>query len=183
MLTHPVNVWLICTDLGTGNGHRTKMSPRNPNVPLVQSQYHIIYPTNPRGALDDCIEHRLHVRRRAADDAEHLGCCCLMLQGFPQFRVAFLYLFEQSYILDGDYRLICKCLEERYLLLGERIDYRTSNKNGPNWNLFAQEWHSKYGSITFSFGGSPELRKLSRGYGQQILYVDYLTVDHCPATR
>ncbi|TKS58070.1 MAG: hypothetical protein EWM72_03243 [Nitrospira sp.] len=61
------------------------MSPRNKTVPLAESQHHVIDPTNPGGALDDGIEHRLHVGRRAADDAEHLGSCRLMLQGFAQF--------------------------------------------------------------------------------------------------
>ena len=66
------------------------MSPRNHNVPVVESQDHVIDPTNPRGALDDGIQDRLHVRRRAADDAEHLGRCRLMLQGLAQFCIALL---------------------------------------------------------------------------------------------
>ena len=61
------------------------MSPRNHNVTLTESQHHVIDPANPSGALDDCVEDRLHVRRRAADDAEHLGGCGLMLQGLAQF--------------------------------------------------------------------------------------------------
>ena len=56
------------------------MSPRNHSCPLAESQHHVIDPTNPCGALDDGVEDRLHVGRRAADDAEHLGCCGLMLQ-------------------------------------------------------------------------------------------------------
>ena len=67
------------------------MSPRN-HRPLAESQHHVINPTNPRGALDDGVEHRLHVRRRAADDAEHLGRCRLMLQGLAQFCVALLQI-------------------------------------------------------------------------------------------
>ena len=87
------------------------MSPRNHSVSLAESQHHIIDPTNPRGALDDGIEHRLHVGRRAADDAEHLGRRGLMLQGLAQFRVALLDLFEQSHVFDGDHRLVSKGLE------------------------------------------------------------------------
>ena len=73
--------------------------------PLAESQHHVINPTNPCGALDDGVEHRLHVRRRPADDAEHLGGCRLMLQGFAQFCVALLQFFEQPHVLDGDDRL------------------------------------------------------------------------------
>ena len=72
------------------------MSPRNHSVPLAESQHHVIDPTNPGRALDDGVEHRLHVRRRAADDAEHLGRCRLMLQRLAQFRVALLEFFEQA---------------------------------------------------------------------------------------
>ena len=81
------------------------MSPRNHSVPLAESQHHVIDPTNPGRALDDGVEHRLHVRGRAADDAEHFGRCRLMLQGFAQFRVALLQFFEQPDVLDGDYGL------------------------------------------------------------------------------
>ena len=66
------------------------MSPRNHSVALAESQHHVINPTNPRGALDDGVEDRLHVRGRAADDAEHLGGRGLMLQCLAQFCVALL---------------------------------------------------------------------------------------------
>ena len=82
------------------------MSPRNHIVPLVESQHHVIDSANPCGALDDGVEHRLHVRGRAADDAEYLGGCRLMLQRFAQFRVAFLDLFKQADVLDRDDRLV-----------------------------------------------------------------------------
>src|SRR5262249_16412439 len=79
LLTYPLEIWLINTDLNASNGYRTRMSPRSQNVSVAESQHHAINPTNPRCALDDGIEHRLHVRRRAANDAKHLGSCRLML--------------------------------------------------------------------------------------------------------
>ena len=106
MLAHPAKLWLINTDLDAANGYGTKMSPRNHSVPLAESQHHVINPTNPGGALDDGVEDRLHVRRRAADDAEHLGRCRLMLQGLAQFCVALLEFLEQPHVLDGDDRLV-----------------------------------------------------------------------------
>ena len=72
----------------------------------MEPQHHVIDPTNPGGALDDGVEDRLHVRRRAADDAEHLGCCRLMLQRLAQFRVALAEFLEQANVLDGDHCLI-----------------------------------------------------------------------------
>ena len=66
------------------------MSPRNQNVSLTQSQRHIINSTNPSRALDDGVQYGLHVRGRAADNAEHLGRRGLMFQGLAQFRIALL---------------------------------------------------------------------------------------------
>ncbi len=66
------------------------MRPRNHSISLKQSQQHVVDPANLRRALDDRIEDRLHIRRRAADDAEHFRGCSLMLQGFAQFCVALL---------------------------------------------------------------------------------------------
>ena len=88
------------------------MSPRNHSCSLTESQHHVIDPTNPGGALDDSVKDRLHVRRRAADDAEHLGRCRLMLQRLAQFRVALLQFFKQPHVLDGDDRLVSERLEK-----------------------------------------------------------------------
>ena len=63
----------------------------------MKSQYKIINPANPRSALDDGVEDRLHVRRRAADDAEHLSRCRLMLQRLAQFRVALSEFLERLF--------------------------------------------------------------------------------------
>src|SRR5262245_9064587 len=112
MLAHPAIVWFINTDLEEGRvyGYGTKMTPNNQSVPLADSHHHVINSTNPCRALDDSVEDRLHVRRRTADNPEHLGCCRLMLQGLAQFCIALLDLFEKPHILDGDHRLRCKGL-------------------------------------------------------------------------
>ena len=98
MLAHPAKPWLINTDLDAAHRYGTKMGPRNHSVTFAESQHHIIDPTNPGRALDYGVEDRLHVRGRAADDAEHLGGCRLMLQGLPQFCVALLDFFEQPHV-------------------------------------------------------------------------------------
>src|SRR5262245_24000559 len=82
VLPHPAKSWFINTDLDASGGYRTKMAPQNHSVPIAESQHHVINPTNPRRALDDGVEHRLHVRGRAADDSKHLGCRRLMLKSF-----------------------------------------------------------------------------------------------------
>ena len=98
------------------------MSPQNHNVSFAESQHHVINPTNPRRTLDDGIEHRLHVRGRAADDAEHLGGCGLMLQSLAQFCVALLQFLEQPDVLDCDHGLVGEGFEKLDLLLGEWTD-------------------------------------------------------------
>ena len=105
---------------------------------FAESQQHVIDPTNPGGALDDGIEHRLHVRRRAADDAEHLGRCRLMLQGLAQFCVALLQFLEQPHVLDGDHRLVGEGFKQLDLLLGKRPNLRAANLNRPDGIALAQ---------------------------------------------
>ena len=137
MLAHPAKLWLINTDLDAANGYGTKMSPRNHSVSLAESQQHVINSTNPGGALDDGVEDRLHVGGRAADDAEHLGRCCLMLQGLAQFCVALLEFLEQPHVLDGDHGLIGEGLEELDLLVREGTDLHSANQNHTDRNALA----------------------------------------------
>src|SRR5262245_44831272 len=106
MFTHPVEPWILTTNLTTDMRYRTNVSPCNHGVPLAESQHDVINPANSRGALDDGVQDRLHVCGRAADDAKHLGSCRLMLQGFAQLCVALLDLFEQPHIFNGDNRLV-----------------------------------------------------------------------------
>src|SRR5262245_43079948 len=90
MFMHPLKPWVIITDLHTDMRYRTKMSARNHYVSVAEPQYHVINSTDFCRALDDGVEDRLHIRRRPADDAEHLSCRCLMLQSFTQFCVSLL---------------------------------------------------------------------------------------------
>ena len=129
---------IINTDLGAANGYGTKMSPRNQTVPLVESQHHVIDPTNPGGALDDGVEHRLHVGGRAADDAEHLGRCRLMLQRLAQFRVALAEFLEQAHVLDGDHRLVGEGFEKRYLFVGEGTNLCTADDDQTDGDALAK---------------------------------------------
>src|SRR5262245_53466704 len=131
-------MWLINTDLDTTKRYRPKMGSLNHNVLLPESQKHIINPTNPCGALDNGIKHRLHVRGRTADDAQHLRCRRLMLQGFAQFCVALLDLLEQPHILNGDYGLVGEGFEEGDLLVREGTDLGAANRYVPNGHALSQ---------------------------------------------
>ena len=112
------------------------MGPRNQSVPLAESQHHVIDATNSRRALDDGVEDRLHVRGRAADNAEHLGRGRLMLQGLPQFRVALLELFEQPNILDGDNGLVGERLRGARSVFCKRPNFGAPDHDRPDRNTF-----------------------------------------------
>src|SRR5688572_6308498 len=114
LLAQPARYRLVDTYLDTSRSYRTKMSPQNHSIAFAESQHHVINSTNLSSARHNRIEHRLHISRRAADDAEHFGSRCLMLQGLAQFRVALLDLLKQPDVFDGDGRLVSKCPEQRY---------------------------------------------------------------------
>src|SRR5512144_26458 len=127
MLPHPANGRRINTDSYTRYRYGTKMSPRNHHVSFAESQRYVIDPANPRGALDDRVENRLHVSRRPADDSEHLGRCGLMFERLAQLGVPFLDFFEKPDVFDGNDSLIGKCLEKGNLLLRERTNFGAAN--------------------------------------------------------
>ena len=52
---------------------------------------------------DECLQHRLQIERRAADDLEHVGGGGLLLEGFAQF-------LQQPRVLDRDDGLAAKLL-------------------------------------------------------------------------
>ena len=60
------------------------------------------------GGLDKGVEHGLQVKRRAADDLEHVGGRGLLLERFREIARLGLYLFEQSRVFDGDDGLVGK---------------------------------------------------------------------------
>ena len=114
------------------------MSPQNHSIALPESQHHIINPANPCRALDDSVEHRLHVSRRAADNAEHLGGSSLMLQRLAQFRVAFLEFLEQPRVFDGDDSLVGEGLQQLDLFVREGLNLHAADINNPDRNTPAQ---------------------------------------------
>ena len=59
-----------------------------------------------RADRHDSIEHRLQLRRRAADDAQHLAGRGLVFERFLQLLRPRLLGLEQPRVLDGDHRLV-----------------------------------------------------------------------------
>ena len=57
-------------------------------------------------ALENLVEDRFDLARRAADHLEHVGGCDLLLQRFLKVRRFRLNLVEQPRVLDGNHRLV-----------------------------------------------------------------------------
>src|SRR5262245_34646705 len=120
------------------------MSPHHHTVTFAESQQHVINATNPSSALDDGVEDGLHIGGRAAYDAEHLGCCRLMLQCLTQLCIPFLQLLKQPDILDGNDGLVREGFEKGDLLVCEGTDLRAANHNRPNRNTLTEQQGDEY---------------------------------------
>ena len=181
MLAHPaksvVHQYLSRT---YGNGHGTKMSPRKRNVALVESQHYVIDPANPRGAFDDGIQHRLHVRRRSADYAEHLSRCRLMLQGLAQFSVAFLDFLEQPDVLDGDNRLVGERFQQGDLLIRKRPDLGAADMNHANG--LPSRISGVASAVRIPLMASCGLREFLLGFYAHIMNMDRLPFEYGSAS-
>src|SRR6266851_3685083 len=105
------------------------------------------------GAPDDRVEDRLDVSRGAADHPQDLSCRRLLLEGFGNLsmrfckgEVLFLQLREQSHILDGDYGLVGKGLEEGDLLSRERAHLEPPDRDYADNGVLAHERDDEHGA-------------------------------------
>src|SRR5262245_41102186 len=180
MLANPASLWCIDTYFNAlnGDGYGTKMSAPSQNVTLAESQSYVFNPTNPGSAFDDGVEHRLHVRRRATDNAEHFGGGRLVLQGLPQFGIALLDLLEQSYVLDRDHRLVGEGLEKGDLLFRERTNLFTANYNCPYRNALAKQRSGKERPSTGALRKRCKFRELLLDLACDVMNVQRLPVNY-----
>src|SRR5439155_25573067 len=70
------------------------------HVTIKPADNSVVCLTQPCSTLCNCIQNWLHVRRRAADDAEYLARRRLMLQRLPQFLIPPLEFSEDAHVLD-----------------------------------------------------------------------------------
>ena len=155
------------------------MGPRDHTSPLVESQHHVINPTNRGGALDDGVEDWLHVRRRSADDAQHLGRRRLMLQGLPQFCVALLDFLEQTDVLDGDHGLIGESFEKSDLIVCKRTRVRSVYPDGSDRPSVAEQ---RRGQESFDLSGQLDVQS-KIGILAYVGYVGHRGIQNCTFHR
>ena len=122
MLANPTNLGLIDIYLDATNRYGTKMSPWNEKCFLHGVADHVINPTNSRRALDDGVEHRLHVRRRTTDklSTSAVAVWCSSASRNSALRLPSL---EEPHVLDGDHRLIGECFEQSDLPIRKRPNF------------------------------------------------------------
>ena len=98
--------------------------PRNHLNDVPAKSIHTTHPrtAQPHGALDNYVEHRLHIRGRTGDNLQNVGRRCLPLQRL-------LCLVEEPHILDGDHRLVGEGLEQLDVMIGECSGLRPRDTN------------------------------------------------------
>src|SRR5262249_54943182 len=183
MLSNPAMVQFFNAYCFAASAYRygSKMSPNDFHAFFNEPQYHVIDPTNLGGAFYDSVQHRLHVRRRAADDTQDLGRRRLMFQRFAQLRIPLLNFFEQSHVLDGDHRLVGESFEKRDLLVGKGLELHATDHDRSNWDTLAHQRcreHRPLPETSLQHFSERKLRFRRRG---KVVNVNRLRIDDRPA--
>src|SRR5215471_9625780 len=92
--------------------------------------------TKSGGRLDQRIEHRVQIERRAADQLERVG-----RDGLPLKRLA--ELVKQACIFDGDHSLRGKILHQIYLLIIEGSDLLAIDSDSTNQVILLEHRHDQ----------------------------------------
>src|SRR6516165_6145653 len=95
----------------------------------------------PRGRFDKSVQYCLQIKRRAANDLEHVSSRRLLLQRFAQISRALLQLIEQPRILDRDDGLGGEVAEQLDLFIAEGPDLLTVDVDCTKHIGFFQHWY------------------------------------------
>jgi hypothetical protein len=117
-------------------------------IAFIEVEHPELGPADAGCARQHCLEHRLQLARRAADDLQDLRGRGLLLQRLAQLARARLHLVKQPRVFDGDHRLVGKGGEQPDLLLRERLDLGAYQRNDADRVSFSQKWHAEHSSIS-----------------------------------
>jgi hypothetical protein len=92
------------------------------------------------GVIEDRLEHRLNIGRRAGNHAEDLA-------GRGEVAIAGLQLLEQPHVLDGNDALVGERLKQRYFLVRERPYLLATEEEGPNRRSLSEERRGECRSV------------------------------------
>src|SRR5690349_12539946 len=88
-------------------------------ITVYQSDRGPVRATDVGGTRGDGVEDRHQIRWLRGNRPQHLGRGRLLLQRLAELPVALLQLLEEPGVLDGDHRLIRKCLQHGDLSIAE----------------------------------------------------------------
>ena len=91
------------------------------------------------GICNNRIKHRLEFSGRGSDDAEDFTGRGLLFQRLSEIMVAFLELLEQAHVFDGDHGLVSEGFKQFDLLIAERPNLESPDKDSANGNTLAKQ--------------------------------------------
>jgi len=135
---------LDCPILGVRRTERT----RHMAVDLALAYRDIcdIGAAKPGGRLHYCVQHRLHIGGRAADDPEHIAGRGLVFERFFEVARARLQFAEQPRVLDRDDGLVGKGAHQFDLPLGVWLHAISPEIDHAEHLPLAQQRHPKSGT-------------------------------------
>jgi hypothetical protein len=95
------------------------------------------------GDFDHCVQHRLHIGGRAADDLEHVAGRGLVFERFFEVARARLQFTEQPRVLHRDHRLRREVLDEPDFLVAERPNFKPDSRDQPEQRIVFAQRHKK----------------------------------------
>ena len=93
-----------------------------------------------RGGARQCVENRLKIEGRAADELQDVGRRGLLLQRLGEVTGLGLHLLEHARVLDRDRRLIGKGLQKCLFAVGERPRRPADHDDGAKAAVLPQHW-------------------------------------------
>ena len=101
-------------------------------VPFLPVDEASVGVAQPHRVLDQAIEHRLKIERRAADHFEDVASGRLLFQRLREIAVASPQLGEQAHVFEGDDRLIGEALQQSDLSLREEAGLGAAEDDHPD---------------------------------------------------
>src|SRR5262245_12178741 len=118
-------------------------------------------------APGDRVEDGLDVRLRLADDLENVAGRCLLVERLCQRGIPRLEFLEQAHVRDRDDRLVGKGLEERVLLVRERLRLASSGADDADGASVLQHRNQQNSPVS----GGPRHLQRHRGHAPVVLHV------------
>jgi len=136
---------------------------------------------NPRRIRQYRLENRLQLALRHRDYLQDVRGRRLLLQRLAEIVRALAKLVKQPRVLDRDRRLVCEGLEQRDLLIRNRINFGTSKLNRSDRHPLAQKRNTKRRPVPQPFRKGAAFRKLI-GFSLEVNYVDRLPLENGAAS-